>query len=227
MNYGYLRNDFTPQLSQEDEKERFPIHLYHYLCSKSSLKNLRVLEVGCGRGGGADYITRTFSPNEYHALDISPTAVQLCNNFYKKDNLSFHVGSADDLPFDNQFFDIIINVESSHCYPNFNKFLLEVKRVLKPEGQFLITDFRSKSEFFDFDKSINENFKIISYEDITNNILLALDEMSEKRKKQIKFFLPKFFSNISSSFAGIKGSKLYESFIKRELVYHMYVLKSI
>ena len=82
MNYGYFRNDFKPQLSLEDEKERFPIHLYHYLCSKSSLNNVRVLEVGCGRGGGADYITRTFYPKQYHALDISPTAIQLCNNFF-------------------------------------------------------------------------------------------------------------------------------------------------
>ena len=227
MNYGYFRNDFKPQLSLEDEKERYPIHLSHYLCSKSSVNNVRVLEVGCGRGGGAAYITRTFIPKQYHALDISPTAIQLCNNFYKSDNLSFHVGSADELPFDNQFFDVVINVESSHCYPNFNKFLLEVKRVLKSDGQLLITDFRSSSEFSDFDKLINENFEIISYEDITDNILLALDEMSEKRKKQIKYFLPNFLSNISSSFAGIKGSELYESFVNRELVYHMYVLKSI
>ena len=29
-----------------------------------------------------------------------------------KDNLSFHVGSADELPFDNQLFDVVINVES-------------------------------------------------------------------------------------------------------------------
>ncbi len=227
MNYGYFRYDFKPQLSQEDEKERFPIHLYHYLCSKSSVKNVRVLEVGCGRGGGADYIVRTFSPKEYYALDISPTAIQLCNNFYNIDNLSFHEGSADKLPFDSQFFDIVINVESSHCYPNFHKFLSEVKRVLKPEGQLLITDFRSRSEFSDFDKLIHENFEIISYEDITNNILLALDKMSEKRKKQIKYFLPNFLSDISSSFAGIKGSELYESFVKKELVYHMYTLKSI
>ena len=38
------------------------------------------------------------------------------------------------------------------------------------------------------EKLINENFEIISYEDITDNILLALDKMSEKRKKQIKYF---------------------------------------
>ena len=98
---------------------------------------------------------------------------------------------------------------------------------MKPDGQLLITDFRSRSEFSEFDKLINENFEIISYEDITDNILLALDKMSEKRKKQIKYFLPKFLSNISSSFAGIKGSELYESFVKRELVYHMYTLKFI
>ena len=183
MNYGYFRNGFKPHLSQEDEKERFPIHLYHYLYGKSSLKNVRVLEVGCGRGGGADYISRTFSTKQYHALDISPTAIQLCNNFYKRNNLSFMLEVRMNCLLTINFFDVVINVESSHCYPNFNKFLLEVKRVLKSEGQLLITDFRSSSEFSDFfDKLINENFKIISYEDITENILLAL--MRDVRKKK-------------------------------------------
>ena len=56
---------------------------------------------------------------------------------------------------------------------------------MKSDGQLLITDFRSCSEFSDFDKLINENFEIISYEDITDNILLALDEMSEKERNRL------------------------------------------
>ena len=37
--------------------------------------------------------------------------------------------------------------------------------------------------------------------------------------------MPTFLSSVSSSFAGIKGSELYESFENRELRYFMYVLQ--
>jgi len=39
-------------------------------------------------------------------------------------------------------FDIIINIESSHCYGNFPKFIAGVEKLLKPDGLFVITDFR-------------------------------------------------------------------------------------
>ena len=41
---------------------------------------------------------------------------------------------------------MVINVESSHCYGNFPKFVDEVYKVLKPGGIFAITDFRSTEE---------------------------------------------------------------------------------
>src|ERR1700722_10634175 len=39
-----------------------------------------------------------------------------------------------------------VNVEASHLYPDFPKFLSEVARVLRPGGHFLYTDFRPRSE---------------------------------------------------------------------------------
>ena len=49
---------------------------------------------------------------------------------------------AEKLPFDDESFDAIINVESSHCYPHIDSFLSEVRRVLAPGGCFGIVDFR-------------------------------------------------------------------------------------
>ena len=225
MNYGYFREDFNPSLSEDDEKERYPIQLYHYLCSKVGFSNSNVLEVGSGRGGGADYISRTFSVTKICGLDISSSAIDLCKKFYTSNKLSFLQGSADMLPFEDNIYDLVINVESSHCYPNFNNFLKEVYRVLKPSSYFLITDFRPSSEVEGFHKSISNYYKIIYQEEITSNIITALDLMSVKRSKQIKSFMPSFLSSVSSSFAGIKGSELYESFENRELRYFMYVLQ--
>ena len=46
-------------------------------------------------------------------------------------------GDAQDLPFPDESFDAVINVEASHIYPNFERFLGEVARVLRPGGHFL------------------------------------------------------------------------------------------
>ena len=225
MNYGYCSNDFHPTLSLKDEDERYPIHLYHYLCSKIELENLNVIEVGSGRGGGSDYISRTFNPKKVSAVDISRSAIELCARFYTRQNLDFICGNAEDLPFKNNYFDVVLNVESSHCYPSFENFLKEVVRVLKPSSHFLFTDFRPSNELESFNKVINDYFEVCLEEEITDNVISALDLMSEKRAEQIKHFLPSFLSHISLSFAGVKGSDLYESFVKKELRYFMYVLK--
>ena len=66
MNYGYFKKDFNPDLNSLDEKERFPIHLYHHVSTQISLKGLKVLEVGSGRGGGASYFRKNPIINLIH-----------------------------------------------------------------------------------------------------------------------------------------------------------------
>lgn len=42
--------------------------------------------------------------------------------------------------------DMVINVESSHCYGNFKEFVRQVDKILKPGGLFIFTDFRDQKE---------------------------------------------------------------------------------
>jgi ubiquinone/menaquinone biosynthesis C-methylase UbiE len=53
-------------------------------------------------------------------------------------------GNAEDLPFADESFDAVLNVEASHLYPHFPRFLAEVARVLAPGGRFLYADFRRR-----------------------------------------------------------------------------------
>ena len=38
----------------------------------------RILEVGCGRGGGASYVARYLRPRSVTAVDVAPAAVDFC-----------------------------------------------------------------------------------------------------------------------------------------------------
>ena len=225
MNYGYFKKDLIVDIN--DDINKYPTQLYHYLASQSEIGGKNVLEIGSGRGGGAFYIARTFKPKKMIALDISPTAIDLCNKIYDLNNLEYCVGDAQKLNFNDNFFDVVINVESSHCYPNMDIFLNEVNRVLKPNGHFLFADLR-RSYLLDsmFKKFDSANFKTVKKEDITQNILQASDLMSDQRKKMIAKNYPSFLHSIFESFAAVKGSKVYNSFSEGYLKYVLAVFKN-
>jgi ubiquinone/menaquinone biosynthesis C-methylase UbiE len=56
-------------------------------------------------------------------------------------------GDAENMPFGDQFFDAMVNVEASHIYPHFERFLAEVPRVLRPGVHLLYPDFRNRDGF--------------------------------------------------------------------------------
>lgn len=112
-------------------------------------RGARVLEVGCGRGAGLNLLAKAHPRLRFVGLDIAPAQIECAKSI--KDapgNVEWVVGSALELPFGDASFDAVINIESSHCYPDFAKFVSEVERVLKPGGAFSITDMRWKAANF-------------------------------------------------------------------------------
>ena len=99
MNYGYAPDDEveTPTLEADDEINRYCIQLYHHVANAINLKGLKVLEVGSGRGGGANYIKRYLNPAQMVGVDFSDKAVDLCREHYRVEGLSFMPGDAEDL----------------------------------------------------------------------------------------------------------------------------------
>ncbi len=61
MNFGYTDKLPAIKLEALDEGNRYSIQLYHQLVSAIDLKNKDIAEIGCGRGGGLEYITSTLS----------------------------------------------------------------------------------------------------------------------------------------------------------------------
>src|SRR5438094_638573 len=83
MNFGYV--DLNPdakeiELRDGDEKNRYCIQMYHHVAGSIDLKGLDVLEVGCGRGGGASYIMRYLKPKSMTGVAIDETLSRICRH---------------------------------------------------------------------------------------------------------------------------------------------------
>ena len=143
-------------LEASDEPNRYCIQLYHRTATQADLSGKRVLEVGCGHGGGASYLMHTLHPASYTGLDLNPTGIAFCQKRHRLAGLDFVQGDAEDLPFADQSFDAVINVESSHCYPHFPRFLAEVERVLRPGGHLLYCDLRPRDRIAAWETDLAE-----------------------------------------------------------------------
>lgn len=210
MNFGYTDHHQGMEripLETQDEIHRYPLQLYHHLAKHAEWKNANALEVSSGRGGGASYIVRTFKPRSYVGVDFSTRAIEFCRSHHQLPGLSFEHGNAEDLKYPDNTFDIVINVEASLYYPNLDKFLAHVKRVLKPGGHFLYTDLRYEEKVEEWHKQLRDaGLKLIKEEDITNNVLEALEKDRARRTHLVDTYVPAFLREQFYHFAGLKAN---------------------
>lgn len=229
MNYGFVSLDSEPNfldLAEEAENDRYFIQLYNYVATAVDLQGKQVVEVGSGRGGGAAYVARYLKPEKIVGIDFSDNNIQLAHQTYQLPNLSFQQGDAEDLPFDNEVFDVVMNVESSHCYGSMEQFVKEVSRVLKHGGIFSWADFRSIDEVSTLKQIFERSgLKLIKFTDITRNVLQALELINEPRQAFIQTYSPFFLKDTFQEFAAVKNSKMYEAFQRGQFAYLSYVLE--
>jgi ubiquinone/menaquinone biosynthesis C-methylase UbiE len=229
MNYGFtsLTNEEPAlRLEPDDEPHRLSIQLYHRVASAVPLAGLDVLEVGSGRGGGASFIKRYHLPQRLTGVDCSAKAVRFCREQHRLEGLSFVPGDAESLPLDDESFDAVLNVESSHCYGSMSRFLEQVRRVLRPGGHFLFADLRSATDRDRLHRDIQAcGMTLLEQEDITANVLAALRCESARKLALIEQSVNQPLQNAFRQFAAVEGSEVYDGFRTGATVYLRYLLQ--
>ena len=208
MNFGYTAHHQGTDpilLNEEEEIHRYPMQLYHHVAKHIDWKNADALEVSSGRGGGAHFIVRQFKPKSYTGVDFSSRAVEFCRQQYSHLNeLKFQHGNAEALAFPDNSFDVVVNVEASLYYPNITKFFEHVKRVLKPNGYFLYTDLRYEEKVAIWHAQLKSmGLKLIKEEDITENVLKAMELDRERRIELVNTYIPRLLRKQFLHFAGL------------------------
>lgn len=228
MNYGYadLHAAAVLALHPNDEPDRYCIQLYHHVTSAIDLHQRDVLEVGSGRGGGAAFLMRYVRPRSLTGVDLSDQAIRFCTARHHATGARFVPGHAQRLPFQAMTFDAAVNIESSHCYPSTEQFLLEVNRVLRPDGYLLYADYRDSHQVKSWREQMTRaGFYIEDERNITPNIVQSLDLDHHRRLALIEQHAPRLLRERLGRFAGLRGSPIYEDFRTGKLEYRSFVLR--
>ena len=227
LNYAFQTDPpVALPLTPADEPNRACIQLYHHVASQVSLQGKEVLEVSCGHGGGAAWIMRNLGPAKYTGLDLNPAGIQFCRQHHHVEGLSFIQGDAQKLPFADNSLDVVINVEASHCYPDFPAFLVEVARVLRPGGHFLYADFRFSDLFAAWDAAIAAAPLEIEQSRVINaEVLRGMDANAARSLSLIERKLPRFLHSLGRDFAGVPGSRVYVALQTGELSYRSWCFR--
>jgi ubiquinone/menaquinone biosynthesis C-methylase UbiE len=224
LNYGYEEDPpMGVPLAASDERNRYGIQLYHRTATQADLSGKQVLEVSCGHGGGASYVVRTLRPASYTGLDLNADAIAFCRKRHRLPGLNFVHGDAESLPFADESFDAVINVEASHGYPNFPRALAEVARVLRPGGHFLYADLRGYADFSQWEAAMADApLRPLSERVINPEVLRGLNELAPRYLHLVNRHLPVFLRPFGRLFVGAPGSPTYRELQRGRLSYRIY-----
>ena len=119
-------------------------------------KKGNILDLGCGSGRNFQKINGTI-----YGIDFSENMLKHAKEYAKKNeiNVKLEKAEADNLPFEDNFFDTAIFIAVLHCIPSEKereKTLKELLRVLKPNSKALIT-------VWDYDQKRFKNSKKESF----------------------------------------------------------------
>ncbi len=104
----------------------------------------RVLDVGCGFGATLATLDRHYDQMELVGLNIDPAQIARARQEVRptaENRIVFHEGDACDLPFPDASFDAVLAVECIFHFPSRSSFFQEARRVLRPQGRLVLSDF--------------------------------------------------------------------------------------
>lgn len=197
MNWGY--DDGEALVPESAGPERYCLQLYARLTRDVALEGRRLVEVSSGRGGGLAWLVRARRPASAVGVDLVPGNVEVSRRLH---GLEFRQGDAEATGLPGGSADVLINVEASHCYPSFPRFLAEARRVLAAGGQLLLTDFRPREALpgmrADFAAA---GFDVLEEADVTPHVLAAMRADAPRRVELVRQHAAPFLHRVLLNFA--------------------------
>lgn len=180
-------------------------HIDRYLFAAENVAGKRVLDVACGSGFGSDILLKA-GAEQVDGVDVSSEAVKYATETYGQEKINFHCQSADDLPFSDDTFDVIVSFETiEHLEDEVRKkYLTEIVRVLAPDGIVLIST-PNKQITTPWKLKPNNPYHVLEY---TEPLLVS--ELSEAGLEVSKLYGQRLVPTVLTWYLIRKGIRLIE-----------------
>jgi ubiquinone/menaquinone biosynthesis C-methylase UbiE len=106
----------------------------------------RIIDVGCGSGATAIVLAQEFPQSEIVGIDLSEPLLRLATQAAQAaglaDRVRFETGDAERIPYEDDSFDVVLNLNMVHIVQHPIQMLNEIERILVPDGSLFIVDLR-------------------------------------------------------------------------------------
>ena len=112
--------------------------------AKMGFEKGRILDVGCGSGEVIIEMGLAFPKAELVGLDLSEPMLELARMSAEQaglsERVSFRIGDAKKMPFEKDFFDVVVSLDTLHVVDKPVAMMDEIERVLAPNKKLILID---------------------------------------------------------------------------------------
>lgn len=131
---SFCKNAFGKDFSQDGFSNLEQIDMIlKYIPRKD---NVHILDIGCGNGKMLGYLQK--NTNAYiHGFDYSEKAIKTAQYLFPE-NSEFREGIIGEIDYPEDFFDVIISMDTMYFAKDMTSFVAQVKKWLKQDGVFFV-----------------------------------------------------------------------------------------
>lgn len=112
-------------------------HIVRYEAAQKLVKGKTVLDIASGSGYGSALLGQT--AKKVYGVDVNEDAIAYAKKNYAAQRVEFLLGDGTKIPLETGAVDIVVSFETIEHIENYEAFMKEVKRVLKPDGLLILS----------------------------------------------------------------------------------------
>lgn len=112
-------------------------HLHRYLLARHLCRGRQVLDIAAGEGYGTALLAQVAT--SVVGVEVAADVVAHAAENYRRENLDFRVGDARAIPLGDASVDVVVSFETIEHFAAHDRFLGEIRRVLRPGGLLVIS----------------------------------------------------------------------------------------
>jgi len=219
FNGGYLPLDDDLLRIPEIAEEEPCAMMYHFICrpffkDRATLP-ARILDVGCGQGGGPYYLSHLFKDTMVIGTERNASAVRLAQKRLANiDNAYVQKATGNKLNFPDASFDAVLSV-GAPTYFGLTTFIEEAERITKSNGIISFSAGYRQGDHKQIKSEIQtacgSNLELVQYINITPNTFASLKADIPRRIELLKK-VPWPFNLYGHKWADMPGSAEYNEY---------------